>query len=145
MRNLKTKILLYGCYMAQIFESYFEFIVAVLLIGIMISVSGSEYAAIIPQAIAQAPSDGNMTAPMLESTRFHLKAADELITKGDTISALRQINLAEIQLSLLYMGSQGTSMNTSQAIEFITGGSLSSMRMGANCIIDNQAMASCMR
>ena len=63
---------------------------------------------IIPQAIAQAPSDGNMTAPMLESTRFHLKAADELITKGDTISALRQINLAEIQLSLLYMGSQGS-------------------------------------
>jgi hypothetical protein len=127
--------------MAQIFESYFEFIVAVLLIGIMISV----YAAIVPQAIAQAPSDGNMTAPMLESTRFHLKAADELITKGDTISALRQINLAEIQLSLLYMGSQGTSMNISQAIEFITGGSLSSVRMGANCIIDNQAMASCMR
>jgi len=127
--------------MAQIFESYFEFIVAVLLIGIIISV----YAAIIPQAIAQAPSDGNMTAPMLESTRFHLKAADELISKGDTISALRQINLAEIQLSLLYMGSQGTSMNTSQAIEFITGGSLSSVRMGANCIIDNQAMASCMR
>jgi hypothetical protein len=113
----------------------------VLLIVIIISV----YAAIIPQAIAQAPSDGNMTAPMLESTRFHLKAADELISKGDTISALRQINLAEIQLSLLYMGSQGTSMNTSQAIEFITGGSLSSVRMGANCIIDNQAMASCMR
>lgn len=141
MRNLKTKILLYGYYMAQIFESYFEFIVAVLLMGIMISV----YAAIIPQAIAQAPSDGNMTAPMLESTRFHLNAADELITKGDTISALRQINLAEIQLSLLYMSSQGTSMNTSQAIEFITGGSLSSVRMGANCIIDNQAMASCMR
>jgi hypothetical protein len=141
MRNLKTKILLYGYYMAQIFESYFEFIVAVLLIVIIISV----YAAIIPQAIAQAPSDGNMTAPMLESTRFHLKAADELISKGDTISALRQINLAEIQLSLLYMGSQGTSMNTSQAIEFITGGSLSSVRMGANCIIDNQAMASCMR
>ena len=27
--------------MAQIFESYFEFIVAALLIGIMISVSGS--------------------------------------------------------------------------------------------------------
>ena len=129
--------------MAQIFESYFEFIVAVLLIGIIISVWSSF--AIIPQAIAQAPSDGNMTAPMLESTRFHLKAADELISKGDTISALRQINLAEIQLSLLYMGSQGTSMNTSQAIEFITGGSLSSVRMGANCIIDNQAMASCMR
>jgi hypothetical protein len=144
-RNLKTMIHLYGYYMAQTLESYFEFVIAVLLIGIMISVSSSEFTAIISQATAQAPSAGNMTTPMLESTRFHLKAADELITKGDTIAALRQINLAEIQLSLLNMGSQGTSMNSSQAIEFITGGSLSSARMAANCIIDNQAMASCMQ
>jgi hypothetical protein len=132
--------------MAQTFESYFEFITTVLLIGIMISVSSnSEFTATIPQATAQAPSAGNMTTPMLESAKFHLKAADELITKGDTIAALSQINLAEIQLSLLNMGPQGTSMNLSQAIEFVTGGSLSSARMAANCIIDNHAMASCMR
>jgi hypothetical protein len=43
------------------------------------------------------------------------------------------------------MISQGTSMNPTQAIEFITGGSLSSTRMGANCIIDNQAMVRCMQ
>ena len=131
--------------MAETFEIYLEFIITMLLIGNIISVFSSEFTAIIPQATAQTTGTGNMTAPMMESARFHLKAADELISKGDTISALRQINLAEIQLSLLYMGSQGTSMNTSQAIEFITGGSLSSVRMGANCIIDNQAMASCMR
>jgi hypothetical protein len=111
----------------------------------MISVSSSsEFTVIIPQAIAQTASAGNMTAPMLESARFHLKAADVSIMKGDTIAALRQINLAKIQLSLLNMGSQGTSMDPSQAIEFITGGSLSSTRMGANCVIDNQAMARCM-
>ena len=74
--------------MAQIFESYFEFIVAVLLIGIMISVSGSGFCHHNSSSYCTSPSDGNMTAPMLESTRFHLKAADELITKGDTISAL---------------------------------------------------------
>ena len=73
--------------MAQTLESYFEFVIAVLLIGIMISVSSSEFTAIISQATAQAPSAGNMTTPMLESTRFHLKAADELITKGDTIAS----------------------------------------------------------
>jgi hypothetical protein len=107
--------------------------------------TNSEFTVIIPQAIAQTTSSGNMTTLMLESARFHLKAADVSIMEGDRIAALRQINLAEIQLSLLNMGSQGTSMDPSQAIEFITGGSLSSTRMGANCVIDNQAMVRCMQ
>jgi hypothetical protein len=132
--------------MAQTIENYFEFVITGLLIVVMISVlSSSEFAAIIPQAIAQAPSGENMTAPMLESARFHLEAADASISEGDTMAALRQIKLAEMQLSLLNMGSEGTSMNPAQAIEFITGGSLSSSRVGANCIIDNQAMVQCMQ
>jgi hypothetical protein len=129
----------------QIFKNCFEFAIIVLLIGLMILVSGNEFIATIRQVTAQAPSAGNMTTPMLESARFHLKSADELIIRGDTIAALGQINLAEIQLSLLNMGSQGTSMNPAQATEFVTGGSLSSTRMEANCIIDNQAMVRCMR
>jgi hypothetical protein len=91
------------------------------------------------------PASGNMTAPMMESSRFHLKAADELLMEGNTEAALDQINLAEIQLSLLNMGSQETAMNQTQAMEFIIGGSLSSMKMAANCIIDNQAMVRCMQ
>ena len=90
-------------------------------------------------------SSGNMTAPMMESTSFHLRAADRLLTEGNTEAALDQINLAEIQLSLLNMGSQETATNQTQAMEFIIGGSLSSMRMAANCIIDNQAMVRCMQ
>jgi hypothetical protein len=43
------------------------------------------------------------------------------------------------------MGFQETSMNQTQAMEFIIGGSLSSMRMAANCIIDSQAMVRCMQ
>ena len=132
--------------MAQTFEIYLKFIITMLLIGIIISVFSSEFTAIIPQATAQKTTGtGNMTAPMMESARFHLKAADELLTEGNTEDALDQINLAEIQLSLLNMGSQETSMNQTQAIEFITGGSLSSMKMAANCIIDNQAMIHCMQ
>jgi hypothetical protein len=53
--------------------------------------------------------------------------------------------MAEIQLLLLNMDSQETSMNQTQAMEFIIGGSLSSMRMAANCIIDNQALVRCMK
>ena len=132
--------------MTRTIGKYFEFVITGLLIGVMISVSNSsEFTTITPQAIAQASSAENMTAPMLESARFHLDAADASITEGDTMAALRQIKLAEMQLSLLNMGSQGTSMNPSKAIEFITGGSLSSTRMGANCIIDNQAMVQCMQ
>ena len=132
--------------MAQTFENYFKFVITVLLIGIMISVSSSsEFTAVISQAVAQTTSTGNITTPMLESARFHLKAADALLINGDRTAALSQINLVEIQLSLLNMISQGTSMNPTQAIEFITGGSLSSTRMGANCIIDNQAMIRCMQ
>jgi hypothetical protein len=44
----------------------------------------------------------------------------------------------------LNMDSQETTINQTQAMEFVVGGSLSSMKMAANCIIDNQAMVRCM-
>ncbi|HET9357702.1 MAG TPA: hypothetical protein VFN98_06395 [Nitrososphaeraceae archaeon] len=130
--------------MARTFEKYLVTIM-VFLICFVISVLNSEFTAIFYLATAQTTDAENMTAPMMESARFHLKAADELLMKGDTNAALDQINLAEIQLSLLNMGFQETSMNQTQAMEFIIGGSLSSMRMAANCIIDSQAMIRCMQ
>lgn len=130
--------------MASTFEKYLVTIM-VFLICFVISVLNSEFTAIFYLATAQTTDTENMTAPMMESARFHLKAADELLMKGDTTAALDQINLAEIQLSLLNMGFQETSMNQTQAMEFIIGGSLSSMRMAANCIIDSQAMVLCMQ
>jgi DNA-binding protein Fis len=130
--------------MTRTFEKYLVTIM-VFLICFVISVLNSEFTAIIYPATAQTTDTQNMTAPMMESARFHLKAADELLMKGDTTAALDQINLAEIQLSLLNMGFQETSMNQTQAMEFIIGGSLSSMRMAANCIIDSQAMVRCMQ
>lgn len=130
--------------MVRTFEKYLVTIM-VFLICFVISVLNSEFTAIFYLATAQTTDTENMTAPMMESARFHLKAADELLMKGDTNAALDQINLAEIQLSLLNMGFQETSMNQTQAMEFIIGGSLSSMRMAANCIIDSQAMIRCMQ
>ena len=131
--------------MASTFEKYLLVTIMVFLICFVISVLNSEFTAIIYPATAQTTDTENMTAPMMESARFHLKAADELLMKGDTTAALDQINLAEIQLSLLNMGFQETSMNQTQAMEFIIGGSLSSMRMAANCIIDSQTMVRCMQ
>ena len=127
--------------MAHIPVVYFEIFATLLLAG-MIAIAMDGFF-IVPPVFAQAGE--NMTSPMIESTRFHLKAADGLLMEGNTAAALDQINLAEIQLSLLNMGSQETSMNQTVAMEFIIGGSLSSMKMAANCIIDSQAMVSCMQ
>ena len=125
--------------MAHIPVVYFEISATLLLAGIItIAMEGF---LVVPPAIAQAGE--NMTSPMIESTRFHLKAADGLLMEGNAQAALDQINLAEVQLSLLNMGSQETPMNQTAAMEFIIGGSLSSMKMAANCIIDTQAMVSC--
>jgi hypothetical protein len=124
-------------------------IASLLLLGVVvitIEMEGNRLVTISP-AMAQTAltSPGNMTTPMIESASFHLRAADRLLMDGNTDAALDQISLAEIQLSLLNMGSQETSTNQTLATEFIIGGSLSSMRMAANCIIDNQAMVRCMQ
>ena len=129
--------------MARIFENHLG-IIMVLLMCIVISILSSEFAAAIYPATAQTKGVENMTAPMMESASFHLKAADRLLMEGNAEAALDQINLAEIQLSLLNMAPQENSMNQTLAMEFVIGGSLSSMRMAANCIIDNQAMVRCM-
>ena len=81
----------------------------------------------------------------MDLASFHLKTVDELLTEGNIEAVLDQINLAEIQLSLLNMDSHKIAINQTQVMEFIVGGSLSSMKMAANCIIDNQAMVRCMQ
>ena len=144
-RNLKTMLQLYGYYMTQTFENYLEFAIAVLLIGIMILVSSERVYLHYSSSYRTSAQRWKHDNPNVGLSKISFKGCDSSIMKGDTIAALRQINLAEIQLSLLNMGSQGTSMNASQAIEFVAGGSLSSTMMAANCIIDNQAMARCMR
>jgi hypothetical protein len=126
------------------YQNFFEIIIMSIM-GIVVSlltngiVDGMD-----DPVLAQTNTNVNMTGPMMDSARFHLRAADELLTRGDTMAAADQINLAGIQLSLLNMGSQGTTINQTQAMEFVVGGSLSSMKMAANCIIDNQAMVRCM-
>jgi hypothetical protein len=127
--------------------------IAALLLGVVVvvittEIDGGKFV-IVRSALAQTASASsgnmNMTAPMMESASFHLRAADRLLMDGNRDAALDQVNLAEIQLSLLNMGPQETSTNQTQAVEFVIGGSLSSLKMAANCIIDNQAMVRCMQ
>ena len=96
-----------------------------------------------PVSAQTSSNSANMTGPMMESARFHLRTADELLMNDDTEAALEQVSLAQLQLSLLNMDSEGTTMNQT-AMEFIIGGSLSSMKMAANYIIDSEGKVRCM-
>jgi hypothetical protein len=125
-------------------QDFFE-ITIISVIGIMVSMATNYIIdGMDDPVLAQTNTNVNMTGPMMDSARFHLRAADELLTRGDTKAAADQVNLAGIQLSLLNMDSQVTTINQTQAMEFVVGGSLSSMKMATNCIIDNQAMVRCM-
>jgi hypothetical protein len=126
------------------YQNFFEIIILPIM-GIIVSlITNGIVDGMDDPVLAQTNTNVNMTGPMMDSARFHLRAADELLTRGDTMAAADQINLAGIQLSLLNMDSQETTINQTQAMEFVVGGSLSSMKMAANCIIDNQAMVRCM-
>jgi hypothetical protein len=126
------------------YQNFFEIII-ISIMGINVSlVTNGIVDGMDDPVLAQTNTNVNMTGPMMDSARFHLRAADELLTRGDTMAAADQINLAGIQLSLLNMDSQETTINQTQAMEFVVGGSLSSMKMAANCIIDNEAMVRCM-
>jgi hypothetical protein len=126
------------------YQNFFEIII-ISIMGINVSlVTNGIVDGMDDPVLAQTNTNVNMTGPMVDSARFHLRAADELLTRGDTMAAADQINLAGIQLSLLNMDSQETTINQTQAMEFVVGGSLSSMKMAANCIIDNEAMVRCM-
>ena len=124
-------------------------ITAVLLLGVVIAMELERNGLVVIRSLAQTSptSSGNMnmTVPMMESASFHLNAADRLLMDGNTDAALDQVNLAEIQLALLKICPQETLANQTQAAEFVVGGSLSSMKMAANCIIDSQAMVLCMQ
>ena len=73
-------------------------VASVLLLGVVITEIERDGLVIIRSTLAQTTpaSSGNMTAPMMESASFHLKAADRLLMEGNTERALDQINLADI-------------------------------------------------
>jgi hypothetical protein len=119
--------------------------VLVLLVSIIVmTLFGDSLTMVNPTFAQRTSTSENMTVPMTESARIHLKTADDLLVKGDTKAALEQISLAELQLSLLRMSTEGTTMNQTAATEFIVGGSLSSMKMPANCVIDGEGKIRCM-
>ena len=59
-----------------------------------------------------------MDLAMSELARIHLMAANEALMKGNTTAAFSQMNLANLQLSMLEMKDMGR-MNETQMMKFI--------------------------
>jgi hypothetical protein len=96
-----------------------------------------------------------MDLAMSELARIHLMAANDALMKGNTTAAFSQMNLANLQLSMLEMKDMGR-MNETQMMKFMQSGidqsspgssssssSASKMMIPENCIIIQGGILEC--
>jgi hypothetical protein len=121
-------------------------ITAVGLVAVIFFVGASIMPAIATPVVAQQnrPTNTNtsMSSVMMESARMHLKAADKAMSGGNPGIALEQMNLAQMQLSMIGMKKMGI-MNQSQAMQFMKGGIANMKAVPENCIILNDGTLEC--
>ena len=121
-------------------------IIAVGLVAVIFLVGTSIMPAITTPVLAQqnnqTSTKGNMSSVMMESVRMHLKAADNAMSRGNPGIALEQMNLAQMQLSMIGMKKMGV-MNQSQAMQFMKGSTANMKAVPENCIILNDGTLEC--
>ena len=121
-------------------------IIAVGLVAVIFLVGTSIMPAITTPVVAQqnnqTSTKGNMSSVMMESVRMHLKAADNAMSRGNAGIALEQMNLAQMQLSMIGMKKMGV-MNQSQAMQFMKGSTANMKAVPENCIILNDGTLEC--
>ena len=121
-------------------------IIAVGLVAVIFLVGTSIMPAITTPVVAQqnnqTSTKGNMSSVMMESVRMHLKAADNAMSRGNAGIALEQMNLAQMQLSMIGMKKMGV-MNESQAMQFMKGSTANMKAVPENCIILNDGTLEC--
>ena len=106
---------------------------------------------------AQMNNNNNLTKTtmdlaMSELARIHLMAANDALMKGNTTAAFSQMNLANLQLSMLDMKDMGR-MNETQMMRFMQSGaeqssspsssSADKMMVPENCIIIQGGVLQC--
>ena len=97
---------------------------------------------VLAQQNMAAIKNGGMSSVMMESVRMHLKTADKALSTGNFSNALEQMNLAQMELSVMGMKNMGT-MNQSQAMGFMKGGATNIKAIPENCIILNDGSLEC--
>jgi len=121
-------------------------IIGVGLVAVIFLVGTSIMPAITTPVVAQqnnqTSTKGNMSSVMMESVRMHLKAADNAMSRGNAGIALEQMNLAQMQLSMIGMKKMGV-MNESQAMQFMKGSTANMKAVPENCIILNDGTLEC--
>jgi hypothetical protein len=97
---------------------------------------------VIAQSNGSKNANTNMSSVMMQSVRMHLKAADKAMSAGNASTALEQMNMARMQISVMGMKNMGV-MNQSQAMQFMKGNPTSMRVVPENCIILNDGTLEC--
>jgi hypothetical protein len=97
---------------------------------------------VIAQSSGSKNANTNMSSVMMQSVRMHLKAADKAMSAGNASTALEQMNMARMQISVMGMKNMGV-MNQSQAMQFMKGNPTSMRVVPENCIILNDGTLEC--
>ena len=133
--------------------------ISVLILMLLTITSTYTNRVVIYPVSAQMNNNNNLTKTtmdlaMSELARIHLMAANDALMKGNTTAAFSQMNLANLQLSMLEMKDMG-SMNETQMMKFMQSGtdqsspgsssssSASKMMIPENCIIIQGGILQC--
>ncbi len=121
-------------------------VVTLMIIMVEFITNNIALSAVRAQQTSEGADNSNMTSAMIASARMHLMDANKALTTGNTSAALEQLNLAQLQLSMMGMKTM-TTLNQTQAMDFMTSGNLSGMTdpkmIPENCILLNSGVLQC--
>ena len=121
-------------------------VVAIMIIMVEFMTNNIALSPVRAQQTSEVADNSNMSSAMIASARMHLMDANKALTTGNTSAALEQLNLAQLQISMMGMKTM-TTLNQTQAMDFMTSGNLSGMidpkMIPENCILLNTGVLQC--
>lgn len=121
-------------------------VVAIMIIMVEFITNNIALSPVRAQQTSEVADNSNMSSAMIASARMHLMDANKALTTGNTSAALEQLNLAQLQISMMGMKTM-TTLNQTQAMDFMTSGNLSGIidpkMIPENCILLNTGVLQC--
>jgi hypothetical protein len=121
-------------------------VIAIMIIMVEFITNNIALSPVHAQQTSEVADNSNMGSAMIASARMHLMDANKALTTGNTSAALEQLNLAQLQISMMGMKTM-TTLNQTKAMDFMTSGNLSGMidpkMIPENCILLNTGVLQC--
>ena len=121
-------------------------VIALIIIMVEFVTNNIAFSPVWAQQTSEGADNSNMTSAMIASARMHLMDANKALMTGNSTAALEQLNLAQLQISMMGMKKM-TTLNQTQAMDFMTRGNLSGMldpkMIPENCILLNTGVLQC--